>query len=289
MPHANGGNYDEAAKARLQELGYDVWSDVLIATDYGVPQKRPRFILIAAISGSLPGVDPMSRLKASRKRFLSDQGIDRVPVSAGDALSDFALQGSKPRPDPEWGARGYGAVSRGKATSNYQKLMRAGQSKQPSDCRLARHSEKTVARFSRILETCPRGRSLSPKDRLRLGIGKRSTTPLHEDMPAPTVTTLPDDIIHYADPRSLTVRELARLQSFPDWFAFCGPYTTGGERRKSACPRFTQIGNAVPPLLAEAIGRVLLGLLADQQPVKFRNLPQYSTKIGPEPDKVRAG
>ena len=76
--------------------------------------------------------------------------------------------------------------------------------------------------------------------------------------PAPTLTTLPDDILHYGEPRILTVRECARLQSFPDWFTFHGKYTTGGDRRKVECPRYTQVGNAVPPLLAKAIGAGIL-------------------------------
>ena len=62
----------------------------------------------------------------------------------------------------------------------------------------------------------------------------------------------------------MSVREHARLQSFPDWFDFKGPYTTGGKQRKEACPRFTQVGNAVPPLLAEAIGETIKELLLIQ-------------------------
>jgi DNA (cytosine-5)-methyltransferase 1 len=68
---------------------------------------------------------------------------------------------------------------------------------------------------------------------------------------------MPDDLIHYSEPRTLTVRENARLQAFPDWFEFKGKYTTGGERRRNEVPRFTQVANAVPPLLAEAIGKAL--------------------------------
>jgi DNA (cytosine-5)-methyltransferase 1 len=83
---------------------------------------------------------------------------------------------------------------------------------------------------------------------------KHRTVPMAPDQPAPTLTTLPDDILHYSDARILTVREYARLQSFPDWFTFHGKYTTGGKRRKVECPRYTQVGNAVPPLLAKAIG-----------------------------------
>ena len=78
-----------------------------------------------------------------------------------------------------------------------------------------------------------------------------------------TATSLPDDYIHYAQPRILTVREWARLQTFPDWYQFSGPRTTGGIRRagnpkednhQRDLPRYTQIGNAVPVLLAKTIG-----------------------------------
>jgi site-specific DNA-cytosine methylase len=63
---------------------------------------------------------------------------------------------------------------------------------------------------------------------------------------------------HEPLPRVHTIRKYARLQSFPDWFAFQGKFTTGGNRRKADCPRYTQVGNAVPPLLDEAVGDVLL-------------------------------
>jgi DNA (cytosine-5)-methyltransferase 1 len=96
--------------------------------------------------------------------------------------------------------------------------------------------------------------NLSDDDRMLLGMLKRRTVPMSPTQPAPTLTTLPDDILHYCDPRILTVRECARLQSFPDWFGFKGKYTTGGDRRRFDCPRYTQVGNAVPPLLARAIG-----------------------------------
>ena len=79
--------------------------------------------------------------------------------------------------------------------------------------------------------------------------------------PAPTLTTLPDDLLHYQEPRILTVREMARLQSFPDWFKFLGRYTSGGDRRAKECPRFTQVGNAVPPRLAQFLGSYLQEVL----------------------------
>ena len=73
-----------------------------------------------------------------------------------------------------------------------------------------------------------------------------------------TVVTLPDDFVHYAADRCPTVREMARLQSFDDSFVFQGKRTTGGDRRKVETPQYTQVGNAVPPLLAHGIALEIL-------------------------------
>lgn len=87
---------------------------------------------------------------------------------------------------------------------------------------------------------------------------KRNYTVLNPAGQSPTVVTLPDDFIHYASHRALTVREMARLQSFDDSFVFQGKRTTGGEMRKIETPQYTMVGNAVPPLMARAIGNVIL-------------------------------
>jgi DNA (cytosine-5)-methyltransferase 1 len=88
--------------------------------------------------------------------------------------------------------------------------------------------------------------------------------------PTITATSLPDDYVHFSQPRVLTVREWARMQTFPDWYAFSGKRTTGGRRRAGdpdagdwsrEVPKYTQIGNAVPVLLAEAVGRHLYELV----------------------------
>lgn len=85
--------------------------------------------------------------------------------------------------------------------------------------------------------------------------------PLNEFDKTPTITTLPDDYIHYHEPRILTVREYARIQSFPDWYEFQGKYTTGGILRVKEVPRYTQIGNAIPPLFSEQSGLILKHLI----------------------------
>jgi DNA (cytosine-5)-methyltransferase 1 len=70
--------------------------------------------------------------------------------------------------------------------------------------------------------------------------------------------TIPDDYIHFSIPRALTVREMARLQSFDDSFVFQGKRTTGGDERKNTVPQYTLVGNAVPPLLAKAVALEIL-------------------------------
>jgi len=77
--------------------------------------------------------------------------------------------------------------------------------------------------------------------------------------------SIPDDACHYHEAedtqRTLTVREMARIQSFPDWYKIKSKVTTGGQMRKFEVPQYTQIGNAVPPLLALALGKVCSKLL----------------------------
>ncbi len=87
---------------------------------------------------------------------------------------------------------------------------------------------------------------------------KRNYTVLNPMGQSPTVVTMPDDFIHYSRFRAMTVREMARLQSFDDSFVFQGKRQTGGDKRKSEIPQYTLVGNAVPPLMARAIGNTIL-------------------------------
>lgn len=85
---------------------------------------------------------------------------------------------------------------------------------------------------------------------IKLNTRKHSQRPIDLEKPAPTMVTLPDDFVHPVSPRILTVREMARIQSFPDSFEFRGKETTGGNKRKFEVPQYTQVGNAVAPELA---------------------------------------
>jgi DNA (cytosine-5)-methyltransferase 1 len=129
------------------------------------------------------------------------------------------------------------------------------------------HSDKIVAKFRHMIENGGR----IPEEMMTKKFAQR-VIPRRWGPSGPniTATSLPDDFVHYSQPRSLTVREWARLQMFPDWYEFSGKRTTGGRRRagdpskgdwKRETPKYTQIGNAVPVKLAEEIGKHLKVLL----------------------------
>jgi DNA (cytosine-5)-methyltransferase 1 len=92
---------------------------------------------------------------------------------------------------------------------------------------------------------------------------KHTQRALLRNKPAPAALSIPDDACHY-DPqqqRTLSVREMARFQSFPDTFVFRSKVTTGGKMRRFEVPQYTQVGNAVPPLLGRALGEVVSNIL----------------------------
>ena len=98
----------------------------------------------------------------------------------------------------------------------------------------------------------------------QLGTKKQTQRALLKTKPAPAALSIPDDACHY-DPkqqRTLSVREMARFQSFPDTFEFRSKVTTGGKMRKFEVPQYTQVGNAVPPLLGRALGKVVANILS---------------------------
>ena len=84
--------------------------------------------------------------------------------------------------------------------------------------RFAKHSEETKRMNEEMLQKCPKLKRVTPKDNLIKNLRKRGVTVLDESKAAPTVTAHPDDFVHYCEPRILTVRESARIQSFPDSF-----------------------------------------------------------------------
>jgi len=263
--------YAELVKARLRKLGYQVSSGLVNCSQFGVPQNRVRFLMICEYFGSpIDGAKSqdgnlVKEFLLTRDSFLTSKNLPLIkPISVKSALSDLEVSGKDLVQCNDIGSNNFKEVvyTPPKNRTAYQTLMRQGMIRGavPTSRRLANHQQKTVEYFKLLHEVCGTDKRLSKKTREAMGKKKHSLTLLDPKLPSPTVTTLPDDILHYSEPRILTVRENARLQSFPDWFEFKGKYTTGGKNRKNECPRYTQVGNAVPPLLAEAIGKMLLGL-----------------------------
>lgn len=98
---------------------------------------------------------------------------------------------------------------------------------------------------------------------VQLANNKHSQRALKWAAPARTVMTIPDDHVHPSEPRTFTVREMARFQGFPDNFVFMGKITTGGSSRRLDVPQYSQVGNAVSPFVAKAIGTVVARILSD--------------------------
>ena len=245
---------------------YHVWSDIVQAKDFGVPQTRPRFILIGLRKKSphevKPDSEPFAILNRKRFSFLAAKGLGPAHTTVQEAISDLTKKTGQLQDCPETPRFKQGTY--GKQASSYQQLMHGYLNGALADShRFAKHKKETEEAFEYYLDHCKRGKKLDQSERGPYANKKHTIYILDPKLPAPTVTTLPDDIIHYSEPRILTVREMARLQSFPDTFQFKGKYTTGGDRRTKECPRYTQVGNAVPPLLAEALGTALMRFLAE--------------------------
>ena len=122
----------------------------------------------------------------------------------------------------------------------------------------SKQNEDVVKRLNVILNTGDY--DLAKKELKAIGLDseKRNYNVLKPNSQSPTVMTIADDYIHYSNPRALTVREMARLQSFDDSFVFQGKRSTGGNKRKFEVPQFTLVGNAVPPLMARAVALEIL-------------------------------
>lgn len=259
-----GKEYSSYVENALNRAGYFVKGELVNFGEYGIPQKRTRFILVGVrkdLSNASKDLAEtfFSTIKENRHSFLSEKNLS-VNTNLKDAISDLLkANGLKESPD----TKNFQAGTYSKIKSSYQTLMREGIENKIADShRFPKHRPDIIEKFDVILKTCRKNKDIDAKTRERFNIKKHTIIPLDENDKSPTITTLPDDYIHYSEPRILTVREYARIQSFPDWYQFQGKYTTGGKRRTQEVPRYSQIGNAIPPLFGEQSGLVLKQLIS---------------------------
>ena len=247
-----GKAYSHYVIDKLKTLGYDVEARIVDFSEFGVPQRRKRFILIGLKKGDSKKF--FKKILEKKAAFLKEKGLSEN-TTLKDAISDLKKENGEIL-SPLFSNFKEGIYS--EPISNYQKLLRRDMGvATPDSHRFSNHAKETEDKFKFILKKCKRNSTISSEVKQKFMLKKRSIIPLDENEKSPTLTTLPDDYIHYSEPRILTVREYARIQSFDDWFEFKGKYTTGGKLRRIEVPRYTQIGNAIPPLFAELSGRVL--------------------------------
>ena len=265
---AHQASFYDRLKERLLDVGYRTEAMLIDASRFGVPQRRSRLIAVGVREDLYEWLDggltrPFELIEDARLEQLAELGLGAA-ISAQAAISDLEISGRTlvDCADVQSGP-GFKELDYEGPRTEYQRRMHAGMPGSMNSMRLARHRQDVQSRFARILSECRQGVRMDESSRQSYGLKKHRIFPMAPGEPAPTITTLPDDVLHYAEPRILTVRESARLQSFPDWFVFKGKFTTGGDRRTKECPRYTQVGNAVPPLLARAIGSALHMLLEE--------------------------
>lgn len=222
----NGEVKDNIIK-RFTELGYTVKYQILCAADYGVPQNRRRVIFVG--------------MKNGEKEFFYPEKKDDI-ITCEMALSDL------PPLVEDVGEFEQEYISTPK--NQYQKIMRENSTKVYNHI-AATHSDKV----KHIISLVPDGGNYKDlpeeyRDSRKFHV---AWTRFASSKPAPTIDTGHRHHFHYKYNRVPTVRECARIQSFPDSFIFIGNKTQ----------QFRQVGNAVPPLMAECIAKQIVKALED--------------------------
>lgn len=219
MARLYGGEVRAEIVRRFEEMGYKVNSTILCAADYGVPQIRNRLVFVGVKNGE-KFVFPEPYLQ--KENYITcEQAISDLPSRESELGEEIDTYLSEPK-------------------SDYQKKMRGNQKL------LHNHVATNHTQMVKyVISLVPEGGNY--KD-LPEGIGtsrkfNEAWTRYHSKKPSRTIDTGHRNHFHYKYNRVPTVRENARLQSFPDDFVFYGTRTQQNR----------QVGNAVPPLLGYAI------------------------------------
>ncbi len=223
---AEKGFFLNEIKGLFKGYGYSIRYGILNAADYGVPQNRRRAIII----GKYLATPPELPLPCKQK------------VTIWDAISDLAYL--------ESGEGEFEQEYRNSPKSDYEKKMRKG-SKILYNHMATKHSALALERLSLIPPNA--GKEILPKEHITKSVYSGTWSRMKQNDVAVTITTRFDTpssgkFTHPFLNRAITVREAARLQSFPDTFKFIG----------SKMSQMKQVGNAVPPLLARKIARVIM-------------------------------
>ena len=243
--------------------GYSVRYRLVYAKDYGVPQNRPRVLIIGIrndISQNL--TDEEDPVMSGYFPFPTSDYPNIEDIFSDLIDNNFEYGGHtkkyKVEPQNQW-------QEKIRTNPHTNEIFNKGHILSEQD--YSNHSERVQERFAHMIEN-----NGKIPEHLKTKKFAQRLLPSKWGNKGPTITacSLPDDFVHYKQARSLTVREWARLQTFPDWYKFSGKRTTGGVRRagnpresifEREVPKYTQIGNAVPVKLAYEIGKHLISIL----------------------------
>jgi len=261
------------------------------ASNYGVPQNRERILFIGCrkdqkfISEIAPTVKEHEKVSVFEALYDLDfignneekhhyELIDISQQFNGDAKKmksllkkrrvDGKIDFSKGKTFAEWSKEGrlinnFTNISKPFYVKNTEALDLGEKFYDNlNNHKTSKQNETVVKRLDIILKEGNYKNAQAELCECGLSSNKRNYNVLKAEDQSPTVMTIPDDYIHYNAPRALTVREMARLQSFDDSFVFQGKRSTGGNNRKTEVPQYTLVGNAVPPLLARAVANEIL-------------------------------
>jgi len=250
-----------------RENGYVVRWKLVYAKNYGVPQNRPRVLIIGFRNDLIDRLESMLDLNPDNEDAVVAGMLPAHGEKAPDIEEIFAdleddqvcKQLKNQDFDAHFATHFYPKSASGK-WQEYFRPGRLGRAMAPvREHEYSKHSSKVVAKFAAMLKS---GGEIPEEFRTKKFAQRVLPRRWGNQGPSITACSLADDYVHYSQPRSLTVREWARLQTFPDTYLFTGKRTTGGLRRagnpregnfEREVPKYTQIGNAVPVKLAEAV------------------------------------
>jgi len=241
---------------------YQVRYKLVHAKDYGVPQNRPRILIVGYRSdifttenNSIDAVEcgflPRPTESAPNLIDVLDDLIDKNFTYGG--ATEVYPNDYRTKLQMKFRTRIDGTV------------MKKGELLTEQE--YSKHSEKVIAKFSAMIKN----NGVIPEEFQTKKFAQRLLPKIWGPKGASiTATSLPDDFVHFTQARTPTVREWARIQTFPDWYKFAGKRTTGGIRRAGnprenifdrEVPKYTQIGNAVPVALGDEIGKHIANII----------------------------
>ena len=270
--YQDGITTPEILTKEFQKIGYKVKYKILNALDYGVPQRRNRVIFLAYKNGEKEPNFPQKTItkeitvkeaisdlsknnKNKKSKYQIESILGRTPNKNGKTLEVQEQKNIEQSVHNKIITERFSLYKEGENGTDLRKrIKKNGINLSEKFSLLKLLLEKTEESFENIIKKF-KEKKISDEWIDILLTKKNMRSRFSGSQPAATVVTIADDYISPFENRTFTVRELARFQSFDDSFEFLGKRTTGGLRRRVEVPQYTQVGNAVPPLLSKAIAQ----------------------------------